>query len=565
MTEFIRKHIIFLVFAFYVILAVVATWPYVLHPFNTIPAPVGGDVASSIAKYDAIKLQHANPFTTQRLTSIAAPEGLQANIGVDRVSFLSVGFLWIGSLITNPVAIHAFETFSGYLLTAFLMYLFIRRVLRSDGPAIVAGLIFGFSPHMYSIARAAPTYTHMWLIILPIWAFWELSQRLDRNRWYLVAGLSVLPALFWTPYFGLHALVLAAAAFLVVAIIAVRSQKKSIKKYLLRFGMIAAVWLVGLASYVLIGITSPSTEVPVRTALETYEQAAQPIMYVTPGYFSVWGAGVHHRLLGVFPTLSDLNLYIGLSTLTLAGIGIWALRTHRKRGRVAVNQHHESVLYLGVISLVAAVACFTFSLRPEVTLFGIHIPTPNKVVTTLVPALRAGQRFVMPLMGLSAILAALGVYHLTEVRRTALGRRFVLVVVILIVMFDLFSLPPQAATVLASTPSLRVLREQPNGLVATYQEGSLLNFPAQWACVLQQEHKHPIINDCGLGRPLEDPAQTTPLLTKLQSLPVCEQVSNLVNYNVDYVIVSATDNKLRNCLKNRHPLASDSQLLIYRL
>ncbi len=58
-------------------------------------------------------------------------------------------------------------------------------------------------PLMLGIGRADSTYTHMWLYLLPMWAFWRLATQYAHKQ-AIMAAASLLPAVFWTPYFAFH-------------------------------------------------------------------------------------------------------------------------------------------------------------------------------------------------------------------------------------------------------------------------------------------------------------------------------------------------------------------------
>ena len=154
----------------YVGLVVGLTWPFLAHPQSTLTAPIGFDVNASIGKYHALAVEKAVPFTSGVLETIGYPEGVPKTPALDIASALSTTPLWLGSLTIGAVATHGFQSALGLVLTALVTFLFVRRVTGLTGGAFIAGLAYGFFPHIVLIARAAPAYTHMWLYILPIWA-----------------------------------------------------------------------------------------------------------------------------------------------------------------------------------------------------------------------------------------------------------------------------------------------------------------------------------------------------------------------------------------------------------
>ena len=130
------------VLAIYFLLAAVVTYPFVFSPRDTLTAPLYGDVSKSVIMYSAYVREHANPFTATRLMSIAQPDGIPNNPGVNRVCFLSVTYLLLASYAIGPIIAHSVEAFLGYLLTAFVMFLFVRAVTKSAAAGFIAGLVY---------------------------------------------------------------------------------------------------------------------------------------------------------------------------------------------------------------------------------------------------------------------------------------------------------------------------------------------------------------------------------------------------------------------------------------
>jgi len=513
------------------------------------PAPIGGDVSGSIAKYETLAVQHADPFTTPRWTYVAYPQGAQGNEGVDRVSFFSVLYLWIGSVLIGPVMTHMLLSVFGYFLSAVIMFLFMKRVTDSDLAAGVAGLIFGFSPHMQSLNRADPTYMHMWLLLLPLWAFWELLQHKEKVWTYLlVAALSVVPAVFWTPYYMFHVFLVAGGS-LVFVIYSWRRQGRTLMSIVARTLPIAFIWAGILASYWYIGTTSPSTQIPQRSLLEAYQQAAHPLMYIVPGYYSVWGSSIHRWVSHYVPYMFGTNLYVGVSSCILAVMALF-LRERRQRSLFVRLRIHKlsSSDELKVMATTVVFICFFFSLAPRVHLFGLAIPTPNDLVVHAVPALRAGQRVVMPLLVGLSVLAGMGAVTLASYVRPK-WRLWVSAGILVVVFIDILALPPRSAATLPHYPSLAVLRAQPPGAVAVFfQYHSLFGPRMQTPCVLQGQFDKPVVNDCNLR---QNPAVAPPLLAHLESQPLCDQAGIMRQWGVRYFVLfnTPTNVGVQNCLQ----------------
>jgi hypothetical protein len=159
----------------------------------------------------------------------------------------------------------------------------------------------------------------------------------------------------------------------------------------------------------------------------------------------------------------------------------------------------------------------------------------------VVPELRAGQRFVMPILGCAAILAGIGTWLLIRKLKPS-WRLAVTSVLLLVVGLDIWSLPPNWTSRVPSYPSLGVLRQLPNAPVAWYEHGSMLTPIASMPCIQQRVYDKPLINDCALGR--------SPQLGVILTLPLCDQLSALQAIGTRYLVVQPGDKLTWHCLSS---------------
>jgi hypothetical protein len=201
----------------------------------------------------------------------------------------------------------------------------------------------------------------------------------------------------------LHVTVVTGACLLVVIIRALVARRVTGRALALG-GLALAVPALAAASIVVILAFSQQSGVPTRSLEDAFQESAHPLMYLLPGYGSIWGEGPYQLLLRAVPRAVDTNLYVGISVIALSLVAVsTAVATWLRRGAGALS----SPLVLATLMATAVViACFLFSLPPH--LAGSGIPMPDALIIAVQPAFRAGQRFVMPLMGGMAILAGLG-------------------------------------------------------------------------------------------------------------------------------------------------------------
>lgn len=493
----------------YVLLAAVLTWPWVTDPAGVLTSPIDGDVASSVAKFDALADAGISPYSQATVTSIGFPGGLPTVPGVDRASFLSAGALWLGAQTIDSVATHGVSAFSGYVLTALSMLLLVRAVTGSALAGWIAGLAFGFFGHMQAVVWAASTYGHMWLFVLPLWAAWRLAMR-PTARAAVVLGLSALPALYWTPYYSLHVSVLDAAAGL--AALAIAPGLDLTRRA--QLGAFAAVpWLVGALGLLLVGLGVGFAGAPDRASQDAFEQSAHVLMYVLPGFGSPYGDGLVNHLVA---RSQSANLYLGIPVLGLAVFAIVEALRHRlgTRERAAV-----------VVGATAAAACFVFSLPPDIG----PIPMPNRLVVELVPGLRAGQRFVMPLMACVSLVAGVGAWRLL-LRVPPQARVAVGLLIAAVVGLDHWtSLPERTSRIPKPTPAVLALRDMPPGPAIHIQPDGYLIGNALVPCLMQETHEHPLVNTC---RAFETPDW----LVALGERPLCDALAELRVAGLRYVL-----------------------------
>jgi hypothetical protein len=543
----------------YLLIAVAVTFPFVLNAGNTLTAPLHADVASSVSEYQTLDREHQNPFLVDHFSTIGWPDGVTVTPTLARISWLNTLYLWISTLLVGAIPTHSILFILGMLVTALITCVLVRDVTGSIGAGFVAGIAFGFWPHMYLIGWAAPTYTWMWTLVLPLWAFYRLAIS-PTYRSGLLAGLSPLPAMFWTPYYALHVSVVAFACAVVVGVRAVALHQVS-GSLLKRFAPAAAIPIAGIALYVLIGALSHFGGAPARSVADAYQESASPLMYVVPGWQSSWGNAPYNLLVRHVPRAQYANLYLGYTVIACAGIALVTTATQ-------IWRHHSAALqsHLVVATLLAAVVvafCFLFSLPPRLTFSGLSVPMPDDVVIHVQPAFRAGQRFVMPLMGGMAVLAGLGVYEV--VRR--LPHRAVPVFVVLVAALmwvDLFARPPEAVNQLPQFAALAALRGEPPGPVFQYiplQQPD--RFQGIRACLLQPQYDKPLADTCDITNQHQNYVEWT-------TNPGCASLQSMREAGVRYVIIDDSLKNLIACMgseltgHNRR-VADDGKLSVYEL
>lgn len=539
---------------FFFLVACVLTWPFIAQTLSTQVGAKYGDIVGSISKFEAIKNEENNPFFDRKLSSIAYPDGIRSNVGVDRVSVFSTTFIWGLTSLVNATFAHSLLIFLGYFLSSFVMYLFVRRYMKSEKLGLVAGILFITYPLFISLARAAPVYMWAWLYILPLWTMIELTKHYSHKR-LVLACLSIVPGIFWTPYFLLHTLLIALACFMAYAVMTYKKSGKIPYRPMLALGL-AAILVMGV--YAVVGRTGGSASVPQRTMTDAYEQSLHPLMLITPTPRTVATFPFYEDVIKpIRPRGVDTNLYIGIIVTLLAFIGAF---TTIKRSKMTYEMR-----LVGIFAIAIALISLSFSLAPTISIFGLNIPTPNYLVVHFVPAMRAGQRLVVPMMVGVVILATIGLWRLTHYLHKRARPMILLPFVFVVIFCEYFIEFEDMTAPVHVSAAMSSLAETKQGVVAEYLNDSLIGYPGQLACKNYFIHKHPMVNPCSLDIYTE-PGRW-PIVEAIDRMDMAGQMATLKQLGVKYVIVDDKASKAEYYLRatGSRLFANDAVFRIYEL
>lgn len=552
-----RAHSNLVVLAIFILITIALVLPFVRNPMNTLISPMNGDAGYSSILFEAIKREGLNPFTDGYAKTVAYPDGVTINVAVDRVSFFSTALLWMGTTLTNAFFAHSVLAIFGIILSAYISYLFVRRVTGSAPSGFIAGLITGFAPIMIATLFSANIYTYVGFFTLVIWLYWDLIVRGASLKRVATTLLTVFLLLFWTPYYTFHVLLLAGASTIVASYVWL-SKRRDLRTFVY-LGVLFITLAIFLGIYYLVGSTSQYGGAPHRTIDEIYQQSASPLMYVLPGATSLANHGLYEFLVSKVPRAEYTALYLGITTISLMLVSLFVFRKKFSYSR-------EVRLATG-LCLVLAVVIFLFSLAPTVNIAGLTIPTPNYLVAEYVPPLRAGQRLVMPLLASVAVLAGIGASILVRYTPSR-WKVAVFAGMLIIIIFDIASLPAQRYSTVQSRDIFIKLAEMPQGVAATYLHNSLVSNPGQPICYYQFDYEMPIINDCAIQRDPYNFDKPKNHLAGLIRMDVCSQVRQLQKEGIKYLIVARADNDkvfgCRSMLGEFKEILDDADFIVFQ-
>ncbi len=202
----------------YVVVALAFAWPLPLHLGTQLPGPVSQDTGVYVwnlwvFRHEIVQHHHL-PFATLEIMSLASPVPLAMHNYTAIADILAFPLLpLIGTVRTFNVLIIA----SG-VLSAYVMFLFARRVTGDAGASWLAGLLFGFSPFMS--ARTSEHFSLVQTAPLVICALLIDRFKTVRSIGLGVAlGVTVAVAYLCDPYYAVYCLMMVGFAIVSSAIV----------------------------------------------------------------------------------------------------------------------------------------------------------------------------------------------------------------------------------------------------------------------------------------------------------------------------------------------------------
>lgn len=507
----------------YAAFTVVLTWPVVLHLGSSVylypsGAPGAGDLSGSVANLRELVEGHHNPFAPGRLPDFDAPSGLPIRWALNISSFPSVILLYALALVFGATAAYGLFVMLGYVATGLAMFLLSRSLTGSAWIAFIAGWAFAFYPFA-TVTGEHPHFVHGWVFVVMAWRFFTLIERPTplNGVW---AGLATILTLAWTQYYFLLGGV--AFAALTVAALVVRDPRHRYRERLLAqapsVGLVAG--FVVLMRHLLLSTNEDAT-LPPNTLPDVIASAAHVPMYLVPPAHHPLGSATvsyldRHGWNGV-----EWTLYVGLTVLALAVVGVTAAALRRLR---------PELTRVAWASAALVVAAFLFSLPPEVDVAGSTIRTPSRLVFDVTHNFRLYTRFVIVVMLGLCLLAGLGMKALTEGRPRQL-RWLVLGLCTVLIPLDLWNVPADRTFTFRTPAIYRTLRAEPPGTVAEYPVRPLGRVGDYLDIYYQGTHDKPILNGYFAG-PDEQRALS------LAELSNPSTAAGLATLGVRYVLVT---------------------------
>jgi hypothetical protein len=443
----------------FALFAAYLTWPLIIHlgssAYMVESSPHGGDMSGTIAQLRELVEHRQSPFSSGRLHDFAAPEGMQVRWALNLETLPSTSLLYVLALLFGATAAYGIFVLLGYVGSGLAMFLFARRLTQSAWIGAIAGWAFAFYP--YALATGEhPNFIHGWVFVVVAWRFLRLLEEpTPRNGVWV--GVTTILAMSWTQHFILIGGVWFAALTVGSFLVGVGRQqgRRHLHAELPAVGLVVAFVLLMRE---LLFISGGDSTLPQNALADIVNTSAHLPMYLVPPAHSVLGGLTTSYLNAHHWNAVEWTLYVGITILCLAALGVVAATLRWLPGREAAF-----AFVIGAATFVA----LAFSFQPQISVGGKTVYLPSYLVFKTSSSWRLYTRFVIVVMLGLCILAALGLSWLSRKRSPRVGAA-ILAAATVLVPLDLWDRPPNHIFRFETDPIYHVLRAQPPGDLAEY-------------------------------------------------------------------------------------------------
>lgn len=381
-----KREAALVVFA-YACLAVIATFPLVLHLGRALPGDLGDPLFTSwVLGWDADRLRHGLSGFWEAPIFFPSRHTLAFAEHMAGIAVFVAPVIW---LTGNPILAYGIAFLLADVLAGAGMYLLARELTGRRDAAFLAGLAFAFAPLRALHVSHLQVLTWGWMPI----ALWGLHRYFARRS---TPALAVFAAAFTVEALsnGYFFFYLALASALVVAwALAQRQTTADRLRAIARLAAAAAVILIVFGATAVVYISVRDRYGLTRPYGDWITFSADVRSYVSvPATVRLWAPWLNGD------RLPERQLFPGLVTLICAAVALWPARGCR-----------------GVVRLYAAIAlaAFVLSLGPEPAAWSHRLlpAGPYAWLVRIVPGmagLRVPARLSVVVLLALCVLAAIG-------------------------------------------------------------------------------------------------------------------------------------------------------------
>jgi hypothetical protein len=476
-----------------ILLTLAMTWPQIarLHSVPDVGDPLFSTwraawIAHQAAR-DPLHLFDGNIFYPERRTLAFSDAMIVPGL-------MAAPLIWAG---VHQIVAYNLVFLSGFVLSGLFTFFFVRRLVGHTGAAIVAALVFGFSPYRFEHYSHLELQMSFW-IPLGLWAFHRTLER-GALRDGVLTGLAVALQALSSMYYGLFLV-----TFLVpVAAVLWRTRRPPVAALgpLAAGALIAGVLVAPLA----LPFLQNRKLVGERPADHVEYYSAKPLDYLSAHPRSMmWG-----WMRG--PNMPERQLFPGALPVALAVVGLWPPLSATR------------LAYALALALVFD-ASLGFNGFVYEWLYAYVLPYRG---------LRVPARFSVFVGFTLSVFAAYGVRRLTGRLRSARARRLLVAALATLVLTELR--PRLLLEPVWREPPPAYARLEPGAVLAefpapTEPRGSWFDTRYMYFSTF---HWRRLLN----GNSGFFPPSYVEFMTKMQSFPGAESLAYLKTRKVDYVVV----------------------------
>jgi hypothetical protein len=394
--------------------------------------------------------RHHDPFTVMQ--QFARPMSL--GVYLQPVTDLTGAAI---ARVAGAVAAYNWLVLLTFPLSAAAAYLLARHLALPPPGAMLAALLFAFSPFHLAHAAYHPHIAQTQWLPLYLLALWRC---MDRATFSAVAFLTVATAAVTLSNFygGLIAAVITPIAIGAYWFARARFAPHALQRLGVTAGTLAFLALAGLA---LVWWAAPGVVRDRAAFAFTREDlsvhSATWWGYLVPPVAHPLLGGLAHRIWfasDVNAGLLEQQVSLGWSVVALGLVGIYGWLV------TALPRKHEdtSVPILAAVA-IAALVC---SLSPERTILGVTVARPSALLYQIVPMFRSYARFGVIVQLMAALLAGIGVSRLLALGTRRARATCAVLVVLAIAEYAVW--PPALSRDVLPTAAHRWVMRQTDGL-----------------------------------------------------------------------------------------------------
>ena len=399
----------------------------------------------------------------------------------------------------NEIAAWNFEILSGFILSAFFVYLTVLYVLKERTCAFFAGIIFAFCPYHFVRAWQHIGFSHTEWLALFVFSILRLKNNI--NKWNIIFSFLALYLVFsFDLYYAYFSLVIA-LVFIIYMLL--RERNKSFK--LIFWVIIVSLTNLAILTNSLIPlmgnikkVATPGAWGFVRPFDDLFSQSVKYLSYFLPATVHPFFGKFTENFIGTEwygDSLTEHTLYLGWVPLVLAFVAFRRWRRNRKT-LTAIREPRitdKESFYIGFFVFLAF-AAWLFSQPPWWDIFGFKFYMPSFFMYKILPMFRAYCRFGIVVMLAVAVLAGFGLKFILERFKPGKTRLAVTALFCGLVLFEFWNWPPYKVIDLSKVPAVYYwLKEEPKDtVIADYPLDA--DSPSELYKFFQTVHEKKIIN-----------------------------------------------------------------------